>query len=107
MPVDTTPEALRRLGVRPGLNCSGTNTRFGGARIWPETQGDHGLGYRAGRGHARADTQAAGQRLAELCGAEAAVITSGASGAMTLQAAALHRRSRTRRGYTASRTPRA
>ena len=33
-------------------------------------------------------TRKAGQRLAELCGAEAAVITSGASGAMTLQAAA-------------------
>jgi L-seryl-tRNA(Ser) seleniumtransferase len=33
-------------------------------------------------------TRKAGQRLAELCGAEAALITSGASGAMTLQAAA-------------------
>ena len=87
MPVDTTPEALRRLGVRPGLNCSGTNTRFGGARIWPEVKATmdavidldvdmHEL------------TRKAGQRLAELCGAEAALITSGASGAMTLQAAA-------------------
>ena len=87
MPVDTTPEALRRPGVRPGLNCSGTNTRFGGARIWPEVKATmdavidldvdmHEL------------TRKAGQRLAELCGAEAALITSGASGAMTLQAAA-------------------
>ena len=87
MPDNTTPEALQRLGVRPGFNCSGTNTRFGGARIWPEVKETmdavieldvdmHEL------------TRKAGERLAELCGAEAAVVTSGASGAMTLQAAA-------------------
>ena len=87
MPADTTPEVLRRLGVRPGFNCSGTNTRFGGARIWPEVREtmDTVVEFDVDMHEL---TRKAGERLAELCGAEAALITSGASGAMTLQAAA-------------------
>ena len=38
MSTSIVPEPFRRLGVRAGLNCSGTNTRYGGTRVWPEVR---------------------------------------------------------------------
>ena len=82
-----TPEPLERLGVRAGLNCTGTNTKFGGARVWPEVR-------EAMEAVAPVNVdmfelnERAGRRLADLCGAEAGMVTSGASGGMLLQGAA-------------------
>ena len=87
MSILTNPQPFERLGVQAGLNCSGTNTRYGGTRLWPEVRTAM---------QAVGDTEIemaelnrkAGEHIARLCGAEAGFVSSGASGGMILQAAA-------------------
>ena len=76
------------IGVRPVIHMGGTTTRFGGTVIRPEAK----AAMEAASG-ALVDMNElnvkAGQAIARMLGAEAAVVTSGAAGALLLQAAAV------------------
>lgn len=82
-----TPEPFERLGLRAGLNCSGTNTRYGGARLWPEARAAMVAVAESEVEMSKLNRQA-GEHIARLCGAEAGLVSSGAAGGMVLQAAA-------------------
>ena len=75
------------LGITPLINAGGPNTRHSGSRPRPEA-------IRAMEAMSEVFVQidelliAAGERIAELTGNEAATITSGASGGLVVQAAA-------------------
>ena len=96
-----TPEPLERLGVRAGLNCTGTNTKFGGARVWPEVR-------EAMEAVAPVNVdmfelnERAGRRLADLCGAEAGMVTSGASRRHASSGRRLHDRDEREQGPAAA-----
>lgn len=77
----------QQLGVRPIINAAGTVTRLGGSRMTPEVM----AAMTAASAHfVRLDElhAAVGRRIAEHTGAEAALVTSGASAGLTLAAAA-------------------
>ena len=82
-----TPEILRRLGIRTGLNCSGTRTVSGGALVWPEVREAMDAVTPVNLDLTELNEKA-GEHLARLCGAEAGFVSSGAAGGMMLQAAA-------------------
>ena len=78
----------RDMGVRPAINVSGTTTAYGGTKLRPEAMDAmnraatvmvdiHELNSRAG------------EIVAEMVGAEAAFVSSGAAGGLVLQAAAV------------------
>jgi seryl-tRNA(Sec) selenium transferase len=74
------------LGVRPFINCVGSRTVFGGSRMpQPVLEAFNDAARRFASVPELAD--AAGKRIAELVGAEAALIASGGSGALLLAAA--------------------
>ncbi|MBM3370197.1 MAG: aminotransferase class V-fold PLP-dependent enzyme [Betaproteobacteria bacterium] len=78
---------LYRLGVRRRLNAAGTLTRLGGSLMANEVLEAMCEAARFSVDMAELQS-AAGRRVAELMGAEAALVTSGASAAMTLACAA-------------------
>jgi D-glucosaminate-6-phosphate ammonia-lyase len=81
------PGVYQKLGVTPVIHAAGTTTRYGGSLMRPET-------IEAMREAAQAFVnidelnQAAGETIARLLGAEAAMVTAGASAGLVLQAAA-------------------
>ncbi len=78
-----TPDYFADLGVQPFINAIGPYSSLGGARMWPEVI--EAMDY-AIRNKARMSDlhEAVGRRIAELTGAEAAMVTSGATGAIIL-----------------------
>lgn len=77
------PDYFADLGVRPFINAIGPYSSLGGAQMWPEVI--DAMDY-AIRNKARMSDlhDAVGRRIAELTGAEAAMVTSGATGAIIL-----------------------
>ena len=80
-------DAYEALGVKPIINAAGTVTRLGGSRMAPEVTAAMSA---ASDSFVRMDAlhAAVGRRIAELTGAEAGLVTSGASAGLTLAAAA-------------------
>jgi D-glucosaminate-6-phosphate ammonia-lyase len=70
-----------RLGIRPVINCRGTHTVLGASKIWPEL---HEAMADASRHYVLLEEvhDKIGARLAELIGAEAAMVTTGCAGAI-------------------------
>ena len=85
---DRAADLYGTIGVRPIIHMGGTTTRYGGTIIRPEAQ----QAMEAAKG-ALVDMNElnvkAGQAIARILGAEAAVVSSGAAGALLLQAAAV------------------
>lgn len=75
------------LGVKPFINAVGPYSSLGGAEMWPEVI--EAMDY-AIRNKARMTDlhDAVGRRIAELTGAESAMVSSGATGAIILATAA-------------------
>ena len=75
------------LGVRPFINAIGPYSSLGGAEMWPEVI--DAMDY-AIRNKARMSElhDSVGRRIAELTGAQSAMVTSGATGAIILGTAA-------------------
>ncbi len=81
------PHVYDRLGVGRAINAAGTLTRLGGSLMAPEVLAAMA---EAAQCHVRIDQlqAAVGGRIAEVCGAEAALVTCGAAAGLTLAAAA-------------------
>jgi L-seryl-tRNA(Ser) seleniumtransferase len=78
---------FRELNVRPFINAAGTFTTLTASLMWPEVV--DAMNYASKTFVPLNDLQeAAGKRVAELIGCEAAMITSGAAAALTVGAAA-------------------
>ena len=81
------PDVFHKLGVTPVIHGAGTTTRFGGSLMRPET-------IEAMREASQALVnieelnEAAGEAIARMLGAEAALVTGGAAAGLVLQAAA-------------------
>ena len=86
-PRGSGPEVYQRLGVEPFINCTSTYTINGGSRQLPEVIA---AVEKASHYHVNIDElmAKAGPRLAELLGGPAAMVSSGAAGAVTCGAAA-------------------
>ncbi len=81
------PKIYERLGVRPRINAKGTYTYLTGSLLPPEVT----LAMEEAARHfvvLEELQRAVGERIARLLGVEAACVTSGAAGAMTLGVAA-------------------
>lgn len=81
------PPIYQRLGVRPIIHASGTTTRYGGSLLRPEALEAM---REASLALVNIDelNEAAGAAIARMLGAEAALVTAGASAGLVLQAAA-------------------
>lgn len=81
-------QVYRDLGVRPVITASGSTTLYGGSKLRPEVLE---VMAKASRVMVNLDelNRRAGQVIAELTGAEAGLVTSGAAGGLVLQAAAV------------------
>lgn len=81
------PDVYQRLGVEPFINCTSTYTINGGSRQLPEVIA---AVEKASHYHVNIDElmAKAGPRIAELLGGPAAMVSSGAAGAVTCGAAA-------------------
>lgn len=78
---------FKELGVRPFINAAGTFTTLTASLMWPEVL--EAINYASKVFVPLNDLQeAAGKRVAELIGCEAAMITSGAAAALTVGTAA-------------------
>ena len=79
-------DIYRRIGVRPFINCCGTRTIHSGTLMWPCVREAM---VEASKRFVNMDElmDGAGARLAELTGAEAAIVTSGGAGALCVAAA--------------------
>ena len=78
-----TPGVYSQLGIRPVINLAGTQTVYGASKIWDEL---HESMAEASREYVvLAELQEkAGERLARLTNCEAAMVTTGAAGAICL-----------------------
>lgn len=77
----------QELGIRPVINCRGTHTVLGASKKWPEI--DAAMAEAARSFVLLPELQEkVGERLAKLVGAEAAMVTTGAAGAIALGACA-------------------
>ncbi|MDP7579022.1 MAG: aminotransferase class V-fold PLP-dependent enzyme [SAR202 cluster bacterium] len=80
-------DVYRTVGVRPGIHAGGTTTLFGGTKLRPEASD-----AMAKAASVMVDLDelnaAASTILAKVTGSEAALVTSGSSGGLVLQAAA-------------------
>lgn len=87
MEVASIPEVYQKLGVKPIIHGAGTTTRYGGSLMRPETIEAM---RQASQAYVNIDelNQAAGETIARLLGAEAALVTAGAASGLVLQAAA-------------------
>ena len=85
---DRAAALYETIGVRPVIHMGGTTTRYGGTVIRPEAHEamDAAKGALVDMNELNVK---AGQAIARMLGAEAAVVTSGAAGALLLQAAAV------------------
>ena len=74
---------LQELGIRPVINCRGTHTVIGASKEWPEL---HDAMREASRHFIVLDElqDKVGERLSKLIGCEAAMVTTGAAGAIQL-----------------------
>ena len=81
------PDYFGNLGVRPFINAVGPYSSLGGAEMWPEVI--EAMDY-AVRNKVRMSElhDAVGKRIAELTGAESAMVSAGATSAMILGTAA-------------------
>ena len=88
MVFDSGAEIYRGLGVTPAIVASGTTTMYGGSKLRPEVAD---IMEKASRTMIHLDdlNVAAGRVIAEITGAEAGLVTSGAAGGLVLQAAAV------------------
>ena len=88
MVFDSGAEIYRALGVTPAIVASGTTTMYGGSKLRPEVVD---IMEKASRTMIHLDdlNVAAGRVIAEITGAEAGLVTSGAAGGLVLQAAAV------------------
>ncbi|MFN7930630.1 MAG: hypothetical protein U0Y68_22450 [Blastocatellia bacterium] len=78
---------FKELGVRPFINGAGTFTTLTASLMWPEVM--EAINYASKVFVPLNDLQeAAGKRIAELIGCEAAMVTSGAAAALTVGTAA-------------------
>ena len=77
------PDYFADLGVRPFINAIGPYSSLGGAEMWPEVIDamDYAIKNKARMSDLH---DAVGRRIAELTGAEAAMVTSGATCAIIL-----------------------
>ena len=86
-PSAKTPDHFAALGVKPFINAAGTYTMLTASLMPPEVM--EAMAYASRRYYRLGDVQdAVGKRIAELLGAEAAMVTSGAAGALTCGTAA-------------------
>ena len=76
------PDLYKSIGVRPVINATGPITMFGGSIILPEVREAMA---QASKRYVQIDElmEAVGNRLAEITGAEAAIVTSGCAAALT------------------------
>ncbi|MFC1640196.1 selenocysteine synthase [Gemmatimonadota bacterium] len=78
---------FREIGVKPFINAAAAYSALGGRNMWPEVVA--AMEYARTRNVIMEELQdAVGRRLAQLIGCEAAMVTSGATSAMTLGTAA-------------------
>ena len=88
MPTDKpVPHVYQKLGVAPVIHGAGTTTRYGGSLMRPETIAAM---QEAAQTFVNIDevNAAAGEAIARMLGAEAALVTGGAASGLVLQAAA-------------------
>ena len=86
-PTLRVPDYFASLGVKPFINAAGTYTMLTASLMPPEVM--EAMTYASRRFYRLGDVQdAVGKRIAELLGAEAAMVTSGAAGALTIGTAA-------------------
>ena len=80
-------EVYKSLGVRPAITASGATTMYGGSKLRPEV---YDVMNKASSVMVNIDELniKAGEAIADMIGAEAAMITSGSGGGLILQAAA-------------------
>ena len=81
LPARDPSDVYKRLGLRPIINAAGTYTHLGGSLMPPEViaaMNDAAQGYVP----IRDLTKATGERIAQLTGNEAALVTTGAAGAI-------------------------
>ncbi len=81
------PGVYQTLGVTPIIHAAGTTTRYGGSLMRPETIGAMREAAQAFVNIDELNT-AAGEAIAQMLGAEAALVTGGAAAGLVLQAAA-------------------
>ena len=82
-----TPNYFQELGVEPFINAIGPYSSLGGAKMWPEVI--EAMDYAIRNKAKMSDLHnAVGIRIANLLNAEAAMVTSGATGAIILGTAA-------------------
>ena len=89
MAAKTDPaEAYRSIGVTPIIHASGPTTRYGGSKLRPEVKEamNNASGIMVNMDELN---RAAGKVIAEVTGAEAGFVSSGAAGGLVLQAAAV------------------
>lgn len=81
-------DIYRTIGVTPIINGAGSTTAFGGSKLRPEVQGamNQASGIMVNMGELN---RAAGKIIAQVTGAEAGFVSSGAAGGLVLQAAAV------------------
>ncbi|MGQ4807313.1 D-glucosaminate-6-phosphate ammonia lyase [Candidatus Entotheonellaceae bacterium PAL068K] len=86
-PKSPIPGVYQKLGVKPIIHGAGTTTRYGGSLMRPETIEAM---REASQAFVNVDelNEAAGEAIARLLGAEAALVTAGAASGLVLQAAA-------------------
>jgi D-glucosaminate-6-phosphate ammonia-lyase len=83
-----SPDFYRSIGVNSVISASGSTTAYGGSKLRPEVMDAMN---RASNSMVNMDelNRAAGRMLADLTGAEAGFVCSGAAGGLVLQAAAV------------------
>ena len=84
---DDPGDVYRALGVTPAINASGTTTKYGGTKLRPEVMETMNRAATVMVDLEELNRQA-GKVIAELTGAEAGFVSSGAAGGLVLQAAA-------------------
>lgn len=87
-PSNDSADVYRVIGVKPVITASGTSTAYGGSKLRPEVME---VMNKASTVMVEIDelNKVAGKIIAELTGAEAGLVASGAAGGLVLQAAAV------------------
>jgi L-seryl-tRNA(Ser) seleniumtransferase len=87
LPSTAAPDYFADLGVQPFINAIGPYSSLGGNQMWPEVI--EAMDYAIKNKARMTDLHdAVGQRIAELTGAQSAMVSSGATGAIILGTAA-------------------
>ena len=84
---DSAEDVYRAIGVKPVINASGTTTTYGGTRLRPEAMEAMNKAATVFVDMKELNRRA-GEIVAEITGAEAGFVSSGAAGGLVLQAAA-------------------